>query len=135
MKIKKGLPVLLAAFMVLGSITGYANEVTNQMVYEQQETLKYTPINPMGLPDINPITNPATDNWLTQEIAGQVGKGNVKDLTQNDFNRITSLKMAEKNINTIPEEIGNLYNLTYLDLGNNQIINIHPELGNLSNLG
>lgn len=44
-------------------------------------------VNPMGLADINPVTNPASDNWLTQEIAKQVGKDSPVDLTQEDFNQ------------------------------------------------
>ena len=35
---------------------------------------------------------------------------------------------------SIPPEIGNLTNLTYLNLGGNQLTGIPPEIGNLTNL-
>lgn len=135
MLFKKRLPILLTVFMIWGSITTYASDISPIISYNQQiDTLADTPINPMGLPDIDPITNPASDNWLTQEVAKQAKKNDVKDLTQNDFNRITSLSATSKYIEVIPKEIGNLYNVTFINLGINYIESIPKEIGNLSKL-
>lgn len=132
MVLKKRLPILLAVFIIWGSITTYASDINPTISYEQQiDTLADTPINPMGLPDIDPITNPASDNWLTQYIAYD---GNVKDLTQEDFNRITRFDMSDKFLEFIPKEIGNLYNVTFISLGSNYISDIPKEIGNLSKL-
>lgn len=91
-------------------------------------------LNPMKLPDIDPITNPASDNWLTQEIAKQVGKDNIADLTQQDFNKINKFTFVEAKVKEIPKEIGNLFNVTYIGLRDNQIMDIPKEMFNLSNL-
>lgn len=97
-------------------------------------TLSETEVNPMGLPDIDPVTNPASDNWLTREVAKQVGKSNISNLTQEDFNKVRYIEANSSNIKEIPKEIANLYYLNSLYLVNNEISYIPPEIGNLINL-
>lgn len=155
MKIKKGLSILVASCMVLGnSVWGYAEEV-NQQGYTQSEeyqiiateraeilnsaqssvsTMSLGSVNPIGISDINPYSNPASDNWLTREVAKQVGKIDVSQLTQEDFNRVKVIYLINGNIQNIPKEVGNLYYLSVLCLSDNQIKELPFELGNLSEL-
>lgn len=91
-------------------------------------------VNPMGLPDIDPVNNPASDNWLTREIAKQVGKDSPVDLTQEDFSKIDDITLNNQQITNIPKEIGNLINLQSLQLFSNEIDKIPIEISNLSNL-
>lgn len=90
--------------------------------------------NPMNLADIDPINNPASYNWLTDEVRKQVGKYDVSDLTQEDFNKIDTIILNSQGIIGIPKEIGNLFNLKKLELNINQITTIPKEFSNLSNL-
>lgn len=90
--------------------------------------------NPMNLADIDPINNPASYNWLTDEVRKQVGKHDVSDLTQEDFNKIDTIILNSQGIIGIPKEIGNLFNLKKLELNINQITTIPKEFSNLSNL-
>ncbi len=151
MKIKKYLSVLVASIMVFGNnVWSYAAEdnFTQTQEYQVIESQKqqmldsvnvssraYSVTNPMGISDIDPYSNPATDNWLTQEIASQIGKSDISQLTQEDFNKITTIYSPSNNIEQIPKEIGNLYNLTTLYLPDNQIKELPAEIGNLSQLG
>lgn len=76
-----------------------------------------------------------SDNWLTQEVAKQVGKS-LKNITEQDFLKIKKIDLKGKRIsNNIPEEIKLLKNLEYLDLNSNYISgNIPSYLGDLSKL-
>ncbi len=50
-------------------------------------------------------------------------------------NRVTSLNLQQKNLDgVIPPEIGDLDQLTYLDLRKNLLASVPPEIGNLVNL-
>lgn len=97
-------------------------------------TLSEAEVNPMGLPDIDPVTNPASDNWLTREVAKKVNKSNITSLTQRDFNKITSISYTAKEVTEIPEEIGNLFNLHNLSLDYNRIKEIPSQVSNLIGL-
>lgn len=97
-------------------------------------TLSEVQINPMGLPDIDPMNNPASDNWLTREVARQVSKDNPASLTQEDFNKVKQIKLNEKQITQIPSNIGNLFYLEILELNDNKITEIPLEVFNLTNL-
>jgi hypothetical protein len=75
------------------------------------------------------------DNWLSREVASQLGK-KVKKLTEQDFLNIKKIDLRYKNINNdIPKEIGLLKNLEYLDLGHSKISGQVPEsIGDLPSL-
>lgn len=95
-----------------------------------------------------------TNNWLTQEVAKQLNK-KVKELTVDDFSKITSIDLHYKRIEgrfpdeisllnnlqslnlnycrlkgKIPDELANLTKLTYLDLGDNDFDEIGGEVEN-----
>lgn len=56
------------------------------------------------------------DNWLTEEVANQLKK-DVKNLTEQDFLSITKITLKSERINSeIPQEISLLKNLECLDL-------------------
>lgn len=55
-------------------------------------------------------------------------------VTTNSSGNITELNLGDKNITTIPAEIGQLTHLTYLSLHNNQLSAIPSEIGYLTNL-
>ncbi|MDO5518426.1 MAG: cell wall-binding protein [Clostridium sp.] len=99
------------------------------------------------------------DNWLTEEVAKQLNK-KVKDLTVDDFNKITKIDLHYKRIeekfpeeisllnnleylnlnycrlkDKIPDEIADLPKLTYLDLGDNKLDKIGDKLLNNIKLG
>lgn len=153
MRLKKGLSVLMASFMIFGnSVWGYAAEDGYAQTQEYQAiesasqqilssinnsitTFSTSRVNPMNIGDIDSYNNPATDNWLTREVASQVGKSDISQLTQEDFNRVTTIYLMNNNIEQIPQEIGNLYYLNTLYLPNNQIKELPAEIGNLSQLG
>lgn len=63
------------------------------------------------------------DNWLTREVARQVGKNDVKTLTQEDFEKVTYIHIVDSKleISDIPKEISLLSNLYNLDLIHQQI--------------
>lgn len=84
---------------------------------------------------IDPITNPAEDNWLSREVAKQVGK-QVVELNQEDFNQIRSIWMfGDSNITDMPSQIGNLINLEELEIySGGQMNEIAEELKNLIHL-
>lgn len=115
----------------LYSNISYSNENIKELKADKKVDIQ---INPMALPDIDPVTNPASDNWLTQQIAKKVNKDNTSDLTQEDFNKISDFYSIKSDINEIPKEIGNLFNLEGINLGSNQIEEIPKELFNLSKL-
>ena len=75
------------------------------------------------------------DNWLTREVSTQLKK-DVKDLKEQDFLNIKTIKLRSKNINSeIPEEVKLLKNLEYLDLNYSDVNSKIPEaLGELSKL-
>lgn len=156
MKIKRNLSILVSSVMILGNVSfGYAVETNNSQAYTQTteyqsilnereqilnsidnsiSTLSLVSVNHMGIKDINPYNNPASDNWLTREVASQVGKSNVSQLTQEDFNKVKVIYLINNNIQEIPKEIGNLYYLSVLCLSANQIQELPAEIGNLSEL-
>lgn len=115
----------------LYSNISYSNENIKELKAYKKVDIQ---INPMALPDINPVTNPASDNWLTQQIAKKVNKDNTSDLTQEDFNKISDFYSIKSDINEIPKEIGNLFNLEGINLGSNQIEEIPKEINSLINL-
>lgn len=90
----------------------------------------------MKLPNIDYIANPATDNWLTQDICRQlyISIEYIAFLDQDDFNKIKSITLNAKEIKEIPKEIGNLFNLESLTLVKNEISKLPKEFGNLANL-
>ena len=47
---------------------------------------------------------------------------------------VTHVNLFDKNLTTLPPEIGNLKNLEYLSLGSNELTTIPKEIGNLTNL-
>ena len=75
------------------------------------------------------------DLWLAKEVGRQVKK-DYKDLTQEDFDKITSITLSNKRITgTIPKYIGNLTNLEVLKLNGNDLRGSIPsEIGNLEKL-
>lgn len=93
-----------------------------------------------------------TDNWLTEEVAKQLNK-KVRDLTVEDFNKITQIDLHYKRIEEkfpdeisllsnleslnlnycrlegkIPNELADLPKLTYLDLGDNKFDEIGEKV-------
>ena len=47
---------------------------------------------------------------------------------------VTRVHLSNKNLTTLPHEIGKLKNLGWLDLMQNQLTTLPPEIGNLTNL-
>lgn len=76
-----------------------------------------------------------TNNWLTQEVAKQLNK-KVKELTVDDFNKITEIDLHYKRIEEkFPEEISLLHNLQSLNLNYCRLKgNIPNELAELPKL-
>ncbi|MCH2245973.1 MAG: leucine-rich repeat domain-containing protein, partial [Crocosphaera sp.] len=64
---------------------------------------------------------------MTEEELLQVIEKAAKDKRE-------SLDLSFKGLTSIPPEIGQLTNLTSLNLWNNQLTNIPPEIGQLTNL-
>lgn len=61
--------------------------------------------------------------------------GNSIGVRNCDAGHVQDIRLANNNLNgDIPQEMKSLANLTYLNLGNNQLESISPELGNLPNL-
>ena len=93
-------------------------------------------VGPMNLPAIDPVKNPAEQNWLSEEIATQtLGDANrYRELTQADFDRVTTIKIWSKDLEFIPTQIGNLSNLRTLDVRLNKLGSLPESIGNLSEL-
>ena len=72
-----------------------------------------------------------SENWLTDAPLGE-----WYGVETDRSGRVVDLRMAENALSgPIPPELGDLYNLTLLDLGGNRLTgSIPPELGNLANL-
>uniref|UniRef100_UPI0030DDAFE9 leucine-rich repeat domain-containing protein n=1 Tax=Crocosphaera watsonii TaxID=263511 RepID=UPI0030DDAFE9 len=64
---------------------------------------------------------------MTEEELLQVIEKAAKDKRE-------SLDLSFKGLTSIPPEIGQLTNLTSLNLWNNQLSNLPPEIGQLTNL-
>lgn len=75
------------------------------------------------------------DTWLAKEVARQVKK-KVEDLTVEDFEKITTINLSNKNIKgKIPDYIGLLTNVTVFKVNGNSIAGTIPdEIGNMTNL-
>jgi hypothetical protein len=84
---------------------------------------------------IEQIKVEVNDNWLTREVASQLGK-NVKNLTNQDFLNIIKIDLGNTRINgSIPEEIKLLKNLEYLNMNSCGLDGQVPEsLGDLPRL-
>ncbi|WP_026887272.1 leucine-rich repeat domain-containing protein [Clostridium beijerinckii] len=75
-----------------------------------------------------------SNNWLTEEVAKQLGK-KVGDLTEQDFLNIKKIDLRYENIDSnIPEEIKLLKNLESLNLNYCKIGQVPEYLGELSKL-
>ncbi|MDU2265550.1 discoidin domain-containing protein [Clostridium celatum] len=83
---------------------------------------------------ISPETNPAEDNWLSEEIARQVGKEDYTTLTQEDFDSITRIDISNKGLIEVPSQIKYVKNLKNLYLDSNSISELPSELFQLSQL-
>lgn len=126
MKFKRLISVILCAVFILGC--GVSNVEASSKKAKNSVSLL------MEIPEIDPVTNPARDNWLTREIASQVGKQDPIKLTQVDFNTITEIDINKLYGAEIPEEIGNLFNLKYLRIINCGFKELPMELFNLISL-
>lgn len=75
------------------------------------------------------------DNWVTREVSRQVNK-KISALTDQDFLSITKIDIEKQGIrDKIPEEIGLLKNLEYLNLHSAQLEGILPSyIGELPRL-
>ena len=83
---------------------------------------------------ISPETNPAEDNWLSEEIARQVGKEDYTTLTQEDFDSITRIDISNEGLTEVPSQIKYVKNLKNLYLDSNSISELPSELFQLSQL-
>lgn len=126
MKFKRLISVLLCAVLILGC--GVSNVEASSKYAKKSVSLL------MEILEIDPVTNPARDNWLTREIAKQVRKQDPTKLTQSDFNTITEISIDNKDIPEIPKEIGNLFNLKSVDIRNCDLKELPMELFNLISL-
>lgn len=88
--------------------------------------------------DINPVSNPATENWLTTLIAKQIGgslKPTPSQLTQEQFDSIETLVIKTvpdggKNPWEAPKELANLRNLKEIEfqvLTTEKVFNNTPD--------
>ena len=88
--------------------------------------------------DINPVSNPATENWLTTLIAKQIGgspKPTPSQLTQEQFDSIETLVIktvpgSGKNPWEAPKELANLRNLKEIEfqaLTTEKVFNNTPD--------
>ena len=77
-----------------------------------------------------------SDNWLTKEVAKQVGKNNVANLTNSDFESIIEIDLSSQNLSgEIPNELYLLTNLKILKLSSNKLTGtLSSSIGNLINL-
>ena len=82
------------------------------------------------------IEKDISDNWLTKEVARQVGKNNIKNLTDSDFESITEIDLSSQNLSgDIPDELYLLTNLKRLKLSSNKLTGtLSSSIGNLINL-
>lgn len=126
MKFKRLISVLLCAVLILGC--GVSNVEASSKYAKKSVSLL------MEIPEIDPVTNPARDNWLTREIANQLWKQDPTKLTQEDFNKITEISIINKDIAEIPKELGNLFNLKRVHIASTAIKELPVEIFNLISL-
>ncbi len=106
---------------------------------ENEIDIKETNSNSLGIMNIeviDPISNPAEDNWLSREVAKQT-LGNEElysQLTQDNFNSVTRITISNQIISVIPSQIGNLINLKHLSLSGTGINELPEAIGNLESL-
>lgn len=127
MKSKKLLFTLGIIIMLFSTVTTKAmdnkdSHSRDALLAKIMSKIDETRVGPMELPAIDPILNPAEDNWLNREIAKVIFKDEdkFKFLTQEDFNSITELSCGISNNNIpdgcLPSQIGNLVNLKKLSI-------------------
>ena len=108
----------------------------NLMNNTTSSAIEVETVGSMKLPAIDPITNPAQDNWLSREVARQIFEDETKfaQLTQAHFNIVKHIQLSQQGITYIPKEIGNLTNLDTLHLEGNAIQELPKEFVNLEKL-
>ena len=111
-------------------------EVTNKDL----ELSKSKTLGKMKLHPIDPVSNPAEDNWLSREISRMVlgDESRYLELTQEHFNAVLELSYIESaSEGFIPVQIGNLVNLKKISINNDSYncnLKLPNEIGNLGNL-
>lgn len=150
----------LEAANLLPVITINDNQVNkdcfNHCIYSNNKFIKNKRIGSKGLKPIDPVTNPAEDNWFNRQISFVVfgSENRCSELTQEHFDSITNLECiinrwdfkcmeyVKGNTIYVPIQIGNLTNLKsisfkqeikYKDLKLNYL-KFPCEIKNLNNL-
>jgi hypothetical protein len=82
-----------------------------------------------SLPDFRHLTNLTELTMTGNKLLFHLPES-IGNLTN-----LTNLNLADNRLIDLPESIGNLTNLTYLDLHNNALTSLPESIGNLRNLG
>lgn len=126
-----------------GIISVKAND--NKILLKNGKQRPLEEVGEMKLMSIDPVLNPAQDNWLSREISRIIFRDEDRydELTQEHFNSVTKIKYTYYNkkhnskLFFVPEQIGNLINLEDLsikDSFNFKILKMPKEISNLNNL-
>lgn len=137
MKLNKGLSLILTMSMIFSNsvpikamniqnnLDLYTSENINEIQFNVNLPVEteYETVGDMNLQAIDPILNPAQDNWLSREIAKIIfgDESKFNELTQQHFNIIKDLRCSindKFNIpkGIIPSQIGNLVNLEKISI-------------------
>lgn len=148
MKLTKKIVIMLSMFIFLLSISvqAYEKDVISVDNIEELSEHFIKKVGKMELPEIDPVSNPAENNWLSKKIAYMVfGDENQFDkLTQEHFDSITEINyICLDYIGNIPEgfipiQIGNLVNLEKISINSGLFkdidLSLPTEIKNLENL-
>lgn len=146
---KVSIKILLILSICIFSGNTYIKANDNKCVVEEMQEISQDVVKTIGnmkLMEIDPLLNPAEDNWLSKEIAGIIfgDESRYAELTQEHFNVITNLnyiclnRMVNIPEGFLPTQIGNLVNVEEISINaslcNYNDLKLPKEIQNLSKL-